>query len=189
MDYDDPVKVEAMIPATWWLENKSCRYILSVLVHKDNKDIVTNPGKQPPGPSRRKVREKTKKLIADERTAARLERPVEVVNGDAGAVNTIKLGDVESDAKRAQVDGMISVIEKNKVDSIERKIAIMQKLEPVYVSRYGREWYEKQLMNLVNQLPGMLTSEGQVGGDGVVGAVEQSTTPQSGLTGTFSEMT
>ena len=42
-------------------------------------------------------------------------------------------------------------------------------------------------MNLVNQLPGMLTSEGE--GDGVGGAVEQSTTPQSGLTGTFSELT
>jgi hypothetical protein len=135
------------------------------------------------------VREKSKKLIADERTAARLERPVEVVGGN-GAVKTIKLGDVEIDAKRAQVDGMMSVIEKNRVDSIERKIAIMQKLEQVYVSRYGREWYEKQLMNLVNQLPGMLTSEGEVvGGDGVGGAVEQSTTPQSGLTGTFSELT
>ena len=138
LNYDDPVKVQAMIPATWWLENKSCRYILSVLVHKDNKDIVTNPSKYPPGPTRKKVREKSNKLIADERTAARLERPVDVVGGN-GAVKTMKIGDVENDAKRAQVDGMMSVIEKNRVDSIERKIAIMQKLEQVYVSRYGRE--------------------------------------------------
>ena len=89
----------------------------------------------------KKVREKSKKLFADEHAVARLDHPLEVVDGD-GAVKAIKIRDVEIDAKRAQVDGMISVIEKNRVDSIEQKIAIMQKLEQVYVSRYGREWYE-----------------------------------------------
>jgi hypothetical protein len=88
LNYDDPIKVVAMIPANWWLENKSCKYILSVLVHKDNKDIITNPSKQPPGLTRKKVREKSKKLIADERAVARLDRPVEVVDGD-GAVKAI----------------------------------------------------------------------------------------------------
>ena len=65
----------------------------------------------------------------------------------------------------------------------------MQKLEQVYVSRYGREWYKKQLMNLVNQLPGMLACVGEVGGDGAGGVVDQFSTPQSELTGTFSELT
>ncbi len=169
-------------------QNKSCKYILSVLVHKDNKDIITNPSKQPPGSTRKKVREKSKKLIADERAVARLDCPVEVVDGD-GAVKAIKIRDVEIDAKRVQVDGMISVIEKNRVDSIEQKIVIMQKLEQVYVRRYGREWYKKQLMNLVNQFPGMLACVREVGGDGAGGVVDQSSTPQSELMGTFLELT
>ncbi len=84
---------------------------------------------------------------------------------------------------------MTSVIEKNRVDSIKQRIAIMQKLEQVYVSRYGREWYEKQLMNLVNQLLGMLACVGEVGGDGAGGVVDQSSTPQSEFMGTFSGLT
>ena len=128
LNYDDPVSVAAMIPSNWWLEHKLCKYILSVLVHKDNKDIVTNPSKQPPGPTRKKVREKTKKLIVEERAVARLDHSVEVEDGN-GSLKTIKLEDVEIEAKRAQVDGMWSVTEKNQIDSIERKITIMQKME------------------------------------------------------------
>jgi hypothetical protein len=175
LNYDDPVAVAGIVPSSWWLEQKSCKYILSVLVHKDNKDIVTNPSKQPPGPMRIKVREKA---------VDKLDQTVEVQD-DNGAVKTIKLRDVEIDAKRAQVDGMRSIIEMNRLDSVERKITIMQKMEQVYVSRFGREWYEKQLLNLVNQLPGMLPC----GGDNDSGVVDQTTTPQSGVTGTFSELT
>ena len=80
---------------------------------------------------------------------------------------------------------MRSVIEKNRIDSIERKISIMQKMEQFYVSRFGREWYKKQLLNLVNQFPLMLPC----GGDGDGGVVDQTTTPQSGVTGTFSDLT
>jgi hypothetical protein len=39
------------IPATWWLEHKSYKYILSVLVLKNNKDISTQPTKLPLGPT------------------------------------------------------------------------------------------------------------------------------------------
>jgi hypothetical protein len=42
LNYDDLVAVAGMFLSNWWLEHKSCKYILSVLVHKDNKDIVTN---------------------------------------------------------------------------------------------------------------------------------------------------
>jgi hypothetical protein len=185
LNYDNPVAVSAMIPSNWWLEHKSCKYILSALVHKDNKDIVPNPTKQPTGLTRKKVREKSKKVIAEERAVDRLDRRVEVQDNN-GAVKTIKLGDVEIDAKRAQVDGMRSVIEKNTIDSIERKISIMQKMEQIYVGRFGREWYEKQLLNLVNQLPGMLVASG---GDGDGGVADQTTTPKSGSTGTFSDVT
>jgi hypothetical protein len=182
LNYEDPIAVSHMIPATWWLEHKSCKYILSVLVHKNNKDIATRPAQLPPGPTRNTVREKTRSLIGSDRATAKGNRRIEVVDED-GATKTVRVGEVEADAKRAQVDGMRSVIEKNKIDSIERKISIMQKLEELYVGRHGREWYESQLLHLVNQLPGMLGGGGvDIGrGDRNIGG-EATTTPQSGVT-------
>ncbi len=47
----------------------------------------------------------------------------------------------------------------------------MQKLKQLYVARNGREWYELQLLNLVNQLPGMLGGSGENGG-GVGGEID-----------------
>jgi len=59
LNYDDPVAVNEEIPHSWWLlADESCKYILSVLVHKDNKDLSTRPTKQPPGPARAEVRGK-----------------------------------------------------------------------------------------------------------------------------------
>ncbi len=58
LNYDDPVAVNDEIPHNWWLVDDSCKYILSVLVHKDNKDLLMGPAKQPPGPMRAAVREK-----------------------------------------------------------------------------------------------------------------------------------
>ena len=77
-----------------------------------------------------------------------------------GSKKTVTLGDVECDAKLAHVDGMRSVINKNRIDAIEHQISVMQSLENVYVKRMGRESYERQLLHLVNQLPGMLSTGG-----------------------------
>jgi hypothetical protein len=41
LDYYDPVAVATQIPPTLWMEHSSCKYILAVLIHKDNKDIST----------------------------------------------------------------------------------------------------------------------------------------------------
>ena len=156
LNYDDPVAISTEIPATWWLEHKSCKYILSVLVHKNNKDILTQPTKLPPGPTRKEVREKSWKTTEKQRFDAKLMHPVEVVID--GTKKTVTLGDVERDAKLAHVDGMCSVINKNRIDVIERQISVMQSLDNVYVKRMGREAYKRQLLHLVNQLPGMLST-------------------------------
>ncbi len=79
MDYDDPVAVSDEIPASWWLEHKSCKYILSVLVHKNNKEISTQPTKLSPGPTWKEVREKSRKAIEKERAAAKSIHPTEAV--------------------------------------------------------------------------------------------------------------
>ncbi len=41
VDYDDNISVWANIPEGWWLNHDVCKYILSCLVHKENKDITT----------------------------------------------------------------------------------------------------------------------------------------------------
>ncbi len=69
---------------------------------------------------------------------------------------------VEHEAKKARVDGMRSVIDKNKVEAINAQISVMYQLEDVYVSKMGRDRYELQLVNLVNQMPGMLVPHQQV---------------------------
>jgi hypothetical protein len=46
LNYDDPVAVAREVPTNWWLEHVSCKYILSLLVHKDNKDISSQPAKR-----------------------------------------------------------------------------------------------------------------------------------------------
>ena len=60
--------------------------------------------------------------------------------------------DVEHEAKEARVDGMRSVIDKNKVEVIKAQISVMRLLEDVYVSRMGRDRYKLQLVNLVNEI-------------------------------------
>jgi hypothetical protein len=140
----------------------SCKYLLSVLVHKDNKDLSTRPAKQPPGPTRAAVRGKKKEETEKERSAAKSQRPIKVAQPD-GTIVVEKYGDVEHEAKKAKVDGMRSVIDKNRVDAIMSQISVMRGLEEIYVGRMGREEYERRLVNLVNQMPGMIeqTPEGE----------------------------
>ena len=79
-----------------------------------------------------------------------------------GMIVVEKYGDVEHEAKKAKVDGMRLVIDKNSVDAITSQISVMRGLEEIYVTRMGREEYERRLVNLVNQMPGMIeqTPEG-----------------------------
>ncbi len=63
MNYDDQVAIAAEIPPTWWLEHSSCKFILSVLVRKDNKDISTNQTMLPPGLTRSAVHAKANKKV------------------------------------------------------------------------------------------------------------------------------
>ncbi len=76
------------------------------------------------------------------------------------ATGSVSLSDdVEHEAKKARVDGMQSVIDKNKVEAITAQIALVRQLEDVYFSRMGRDRYELQLVNLVNQMPGMIAPQ------------------------------
>ena len=67
-----------------------------------------------------------------------------------------KYGDVDHQSKKAKVDGMRSVIDKNRVDAIMSQISVMRSLEEIYVGRMGRDEYERRLVGLANQMPGLM---------------------------------
>jgi hypothetical protein len=158
LDYDDPVAVNAEIPQGWWLKDDSCKYILSVLVHKDNKDISTRPTKLPPGPTRASVREMAQLSTMKDRAAGKEQRLVSTtsIQRRDESLHIERDGDVEYQSKKAKVEGMRSVIDKNRVDAIMTQITVMRGLEEVYVNRLGRDEYERQLVHLANQMPGMI---------------------------------
>ena len=60
---------------------------------------------------------------------------------------------MDHEAKKAKINGMRSVIGLKKIEAISTHIAVMERLENVYVARMGREAYERKLVNLVNKLP------------------------------------
>ena len=101
------------------------------------------------------------KETVNERSAAKAQKPIGVVQPD-GMVVVEKYGDVDHQSKKAKVDGICSVIDKNRVDVIMSQISVMCSLEEIYVGRMGRDEYEHWLVNLANQMPGMMeqTSQG-----------------------------
>ncbi len=56
-----------------------------------------------------------------------------------------KYGDVDHQSKKAKVDGMRSVIDKNRVDAIMLQISVMRGLEEIYIGRMGRDECERRL--------------------------------------------
>jgi hypothetical protein len=134
LDYDDPVAMAIQIPPTWWMEHQACKYILSVLVHKNNKDVSTQPATFPTGPKHKDIRNATKRTVEKERADAG------VVSGS----NMLSLSykndlDVDHKAKKAKVDGMWSIINLKKIEAINTQTAVMERLGNVYVARMGRE--------------------------------------------------
>lgn len=156
LDYDDPVAMATQIPPTWWMEHSSCKYILSVLVHKDNKDISTHPTKLPAGPKRNDIRKVTKRTVEKERATHQIQR---FSSGSGADLSVSDKDDVDQLAKKAKIDGMRSVINLKKIEAINTQIAVMERLENVYVARMGRDAYERKLVNLANKLPDMLEEE------------------------------
>jgi len=76
VDYDDDVSVWEKIPKGWWFNHDVCKYILSFLIHKDNKDITTRPMQQPPGQMHVEARGRKKKALEVERAVAKADPPV-----------------------------------------------------------------------------------------------------------------
>ena len=82
------------------------------------------------------------------------------MRGSGGDVSVVsEKDDVDQLAKKAKIDGMRSVINLKKKEAINTQIAVMERLENVYVARMGRDAYKQKLVNLANKLPDMLEEE------------------------------
>jgi septum formation topological specificity factor MinE len=156
LDYDDPVAVDAEIPKTWWLKHDTCKYLLSALVHKDNKDISTKPTKLPPGSTQKVIREKLSQSVVKERSTAKAQRNILITQADGTEVIE-KYGDIDHMAKKAKVDGMRSIIDKNTVATLVAQISVMKENEELYVRMMGQDNYDSKMIHLVNQMLGMKT--------------------------------
>jgi hypothetical protein len=150
VDYDEDISVWANLPEGWWLNHDVCKYILSCLVHKENKNTTTKPTIQPPGHTPVEARGRKEKALEDERAAAKADRPVE------------KYGDIDHQIKKIQMEGMQLQVLKNRadairisVDAIRTQIELLKQMEGVYVRRMGQEKYDNMIVLLMNQLPGM----------------------------------
>ncbi len=66
-----------------------------------------------------------------------------------------RYGDVDHQMKKVKVAGLHLVVKKNQVDAIVSQIDAMQRMKDVYVKIMGQEKYDKKIVALMNQMPGM----------------------------------
>ncbi len=85
--------------------------------------------------------------MADEQATAKAARPVE------------KYGDVDHMLKKVRVNGMHSQIEKKLVKSIVSQINIKRHNEEIYKSMLGKIKYQEKTVQLMNKLPGLVTTD------------------------------
>ena len=67
VDYRDNDSIMSHVQPSWWLEHDSCKFILSIFVHKDNKDLSLQPTTLPPGDTRENARKNRHSAIQEER--------------------------------------------------------------------------------------------------------------------------
>ena len=118
--------------------------MLTIFVHKDNKDISSNhPTTLPAGDTRKTIRANKEHEMREERSAAKAARPIE------------KYGNVDHQIKKARVVGMRSQAEDIKVKTIIAQINVLRQNEEIYKSMMGSDKYQEKMVRLMNQMPGM----------------------------------
>jgi hypothetical protein len=117
--------------------------MLTIFVHKDNKDISSNLTALPVGGPQRELRENKQHELREERKAAKAVCPIE------------KYGDVDHQIKKARVDGMRSQAEEIKVNTIIAQINVLRENEAIYKSMMCAVKYQEKMVQLMNQMPGM----------------------------------
>jgi hypothetical protein len=155
VDYNDNESIWEQISSTWWLEHESYKYMLTIFVHENNKDISSNLTKLPPGDTQKEVRKKKADALAEERATARSARPISIYDN------------VDHKLKKAKVDGMHSQVEKNLVESIVSKINVMRQNEEIFKTMLGMTKFQEKIVQLTNKLPGLATTKNAAPADSI----------------------
>ncbi len=113
--YDDEADVYNHISPSWWLEHESSKYMLTIFVHKDNKHILSNPTRLPPG-MREVICKEKEQALSDKQATAKAKCPV-------------THGDVDHQIKMAWIAGMHSHVEKPNLECIVMQINVMRENE------------------------------------------------------------
>ncbi len=148
VDYNNKDLVMSQVVPCWWLEHDSCKYMLTIFVHKDNKDLSSLPTTLPPGDTCKNAHGKRHAATQEERSIAKAARPVE-----HGPVE--RYGDVDHQMKKARVDGMQFQGDEIATNTIVKQIQVMRKNADVYKATMGEAKYNEQLVALINRMPGM----------------------------------
>ena len=147
-DYQDKDLIMLQVSPSWWLKHESCKYMLTIFVHKNNKDLLSHPTTLPPGDRCKSARKKRHAAIQEERAVAKAARPVEL--------SVERYSDVDHQVKKACIERMQFQADEIVTDTIVTHIKVMRKNADVYKATMGEAKYNKQLVALINKMPGMM---------------------------------
>ncbi len=94
-------------------------------------------------------------MLAKERATARSACPISIYDN------------VDHELKKANVDGMRSQVEKNLVESIVSQINVMRQNEEIYKTMLGVTKFQEKIVQLMNELPGLATTENAAPADSI----------------------
>ncbi len=134
VDYNDKDLVMSQVMPSWWLEHDSCKYMLTIFVQKDNKDLSLQPTTLPPGDTRESACKKRHAATQEERAIAKAAHPVEI-----GTM--VRYGDVDHQMKKARIDGMRYQADEIATKTIVTHIKVMRKNANVYKATMGEAKY------------------------------------------------
>ena len=152
-NYADADDIRQDIPTGWWLlppskadkAIKQSHYLLSVLVHKNNPNIVSDPLDAAVGASREVVRKKT----AVERTSE-----VAIAQSAQGSIR----GKLEESMMSIKAALMKQNVELQETEGIEKQLNLLERFKPSFVntsSEGGEVEYDRAVRDMLNDLPFM----------------------------------
>ena len=122
--------------------------MLCCFVHKDCKDLSTQPTELPAGHTQKEARANSRAALAKDREEARAER---IVGGK-------RYGDVEHTMKKARVVGMQAQADKIAIETIQTKLKLLNENADVYKAMHGEDSYNKMVVDLLNKMMGATNS-------------------------------
>ena len=152
-NYADADDIGKDIPNGWWLlppskadkAPKQSHYMLAVLVHKNNADIVSDPLDAAAGATR----ETGRKQAAEERTTEKA-----IAQTAQGSIR----GKLEETMMSKKTTLMEQTIEMQKTDGIEKQLNLLERFKPSFVNTShggGEEEYDRAVRDMLNELPFM----------------------------------